>query len=114
MLGARKRVANGKRRSKCFSICANRRTANKECPPSSKKLSLTPGCVTLSKSDQIRANTFSTVVRGCLETACCLLFKSSTVGNALRLSLPLPVIGNDSSTTKKDGTRYPARCSVKN
>ncbi len=80
------------------------RVASSECPPSSKKSSVTPTRSTRSTSIQIPARASSTGVRGPTKRSAGVA--ASGAGKAATSTLPLGVCGSRSSRTIALGTRY--------
>src|SRR4028119_863822 len=81
-VGAWSKVARGKVLPNVFSIWANKLIASSDCPPNSKKLSLTPidgmsktsvqSCVSLSsKGFRGATQALSCLTLGCLTLFCC-------------------------------------------
>jgi len=89
---------------KVCSMALNIRSANKEYPPSAKKLSCTPMGVIPKTCSQIAASCNSIRFRGSISWALSCTGAVEGIGKAPRSTLPLGVSGNSSSETIAAGT----------
>src|SRR5579871_5634152 len=78
--------------------------ANRECPPNAKKLSWIPTCLLPSKPLQIAHKPASRGVRAATYSA--TLDTAAGCGNAFLSNFPFAEIGNASTNTYNEGTRY--------
>ncbi len=114
MSGAWNRVARGNFFPNTFSISANSRTASKEWPPSSKKLSLMPIGLTPKTASQTFASCNSIASRGAKNPLSRSTLLSSGSGKALRSTFPLGVSGSVSRNTNPAGIIYSGTLERKN
>ena len=99
-------MASGRRRLYAFSISTMMRSARREWPPSSKKLSRIPTRPTFKTFDQSRASVCSTGFLGATYVPTESTRARSGDGSAFRSILPLGVKGSFSSRTNAEGIIY--------